>query len=86
MSKRVLEKLKHFLRKDERQRIEKRKKLHKIIKKMHQRQKELKEELKQTKDAEHQDKLRKQIVLLKEQRHKAMAVLSELKKKAEADH
>ena len=85
MSTSSLEKLKQFLKKDERERIKKRKKLHRIIKSMHQRQKQLKEELKHTKDAERQEKLKKQIVLLKEQRHKGVAILAELKKKAQQD-
>jgi hypothetical protein len=83
MSKSSLEKLRQFLQKDERELVKKRKKLHKIIKSMHQRQKKLKEELRHTKNAEGREKLQNQIVLLKEQRKKGLAILTELRKKAQ---
>ena len=85
MSKTALEKLKQFLKRSERERINKRKKLHKIIKKMHQRQMDLKDELCHTTSPELKEKLRKQIALLKKQQHKGKAVLAELKEKAEQD-
>ncbi|HMA98314.1 MAG TPA: hypothetical protein VKO38_02535 [Wenzhouxiangella sp.] len=83
MSKSLIDKFRKFLSKKERERILKREKLHKLLKKMRKKQKELEEELAECRDEKMAAGLRKRIRLLKEQRRKGIDVLTELKRLAE---
>ncbi|MFP4207361.1 MAG: hypothetical protein ACLFSC_01805 [Wenzhouxiangella sp.] len=82
MSKSVIEKFRKFLSKRERERLLKRDKLHKILRKMRKRQKELEERLDECEDARERKRLQGQIRLLKEQRRKGLAVLADLRQLA----
>lgn len=78
MSKSVLEKLKKFLSRDERERVKKRAKLVKILKKMRKKQKEAESELADCHDPQLASELRTKIRVLQEQRRKGLEVLQEL--------
>ena len=80
MSQSLVDKLRKFLSRQERERITKRDKLHKLLKKMRKKQRELEEELVDCRDEETADSLRKRIRLLKEQRRKGVEVLAELRR------
>ncbi|NDY95141.1 hypothetical protein [Wenzhouxiangella limi] len=82
MSQSVIEKFRKFLSREERERILKREKLHKILKKMRKKQKELEEELAECHDVETASKLRKKIRILQEQRRKGTEMLAELRRLA----
>lgn len=82
MSQSLLDKLRKFLSKKERERILKREKLHKLLKKMRKKQKELEEELAECRDEETSAALRKRIRLLQEQRRKGVEVLADLRRLA----
>ncbi|MEE4638268.1 MAG: hypothetical protein V2J42_05980 [Wenzhouxiangella sp.] len=82
MSQSLIKKLRKFLSKKERERILKREKLHKLLKKMRKKQKELEQELADCRDEKTASDLRKRIRLLQEQRRKGVEVLTELRRLA----
>jgi fructose-1,6-bisphosphatase len=78
MSKSLLEKLRQFLFREQREQAEKKDKLRKILAKMREKQKKLEQELAETDDQERQAELGKKIRMLKEQRKKGVAHLETL--------
>lgn len=82
MSKSLIEKFRKFLSREARERVAKREKLHKILKQMRKRQKELELELAACRDDETSRTLRKKIRILQEQRRKGTELLAELRRLA----